>query len=208
MFDARLRRLIDPPLNAVGRRIAATGLTADHVTLIGLVFGLASAGAVAAGWLWVALALLILNRVADGLDGAVARASIGTPFGGFLDIVSDFLVYAAIPLGFAVQAPEANALAAAFLLAGFLANGSAFFAFAATAEAQGLKTEAQGRKSLYYVAGLMEGGETIAFFIAFCIFPAWFPTLAVVFGALCLLSAAARILLARATFSGARGAEK
>lgn len=201
MFDARLRRLIDPPLNAAGRLIAASGLTADHVTLIGLAFGLASAGAIAMGWFWTALALLILNRVADGLDGAVARASTGTPFGGFLDIVSDFLVYAAVPFGFAAHAPEANALPAAFLLCGFLANGSAFFAFAATAEATGLKTEAQGKKSLYYVAGLMEGGETIGFFIAFCLFPAWFPALAVVFGALCLISAAARILLARATFA-------
>ncbi|MEO1610846.1 MAG: CDP-alcohol phosphatidyltransferase family protein [Pseudomonadota bacterium] len=201
MFDARLRRLIDPPLNAVGRRMAASGLAADYVTLIGLAFGLASAGAVAMGWFWAALALLILNRAADGLDGAVARASAGTPFGGFLDIVSDFLVYAAVPLGFAAYAPEANALAAAFLLCGFLANGSAFFAFAATAEATGLKTDAQGKKSLYYAAGLMEGGETIAFFIAFCLFPAWFPALAVIFGALCLISAVARILLARAIFS-------
>lgn len=201
MFDARLRRLIDPPLNAAGRRIASAGLTADHVTLIGLAFGLAAAAAIALGWFWAALALIACNRIADGLDGAVARASAGTPFGGFLDIVSDFLVYAAVPLGFAALAPDANALAAAFLLAGFLANGSAFFAFAATAEATGLKTEAQGKKSLYYVAGLMEGGETIAFFIAFCLFPAWFPTLAVVFGALCLISAVARILLARATFA-------
>ncbi|MEL6793007.1 MAG: CDP-alcohol phosphatidyltransferase family protein, partial [Pseudomonadota bacterium] len=82
MFDARLRRLIDPPLNAVGRRMAASGLAADYVTLIGLAFGLASAGAVAMGWFWAALALLILNRAADGLDGAVARASAGTPYGG------------------------------------------------------------------------------------------------------------------------------
>lgn len=202
MFDARLRPLIDPPLNAAGRAIAARGLTADHVTFVGLGFGLAAAAAAACGWFVLALSLIALNRIADGLDGAVARAAGGTPFGGFFDLVADFLTYGAIPLAFAVAAPEPNALAAAFLLFGFLANGAAFLAFSATAEATGMKTEAQGRKSLYYVAGLMEGGETIAFFVLICLLPEWFPALACVFSGLCLVSAAARVMLARAVFAG------
>ena len=97
MFDARLRPLIDPPLNAAGRAIAARGLTADHVTLIGLLFGLAAAIAIAFGMFEVALALIALNRIADGLDGAVARAAGSTPFGGFFDLIADFIFYGAVP---------------------------------------------------------------------------------------------------------------
>lgn len=197
MLDARFRTLIDPPLNRAGAWIAARGVSADQMTLLGLIFGLAAAGAVAAGWFAAALALIIANRIADGLDGPVARASTSSPFGGFFDIVADFLIYGAIPLAFAIFDPAANALPAAFLIFSFLANGAAFLAFAATAAEAGLKTEAQGEKTIYYIAGLMEGAETIAFLIAICLFPAWFAVAAWIFGALCCLSAAARILMAR-----------
>lgn len=203
MFDAAARKLIDPPLNAAGRVLAARGVGADAVTLAGLACGLCAALAVAFGAPLAGLALIGLNRLADGLDGAVARAGRTTPFGGFLDLSADFLVYGAVPLGFAWAAPEANALAAAFLLFGFLANGAAFLAFAVLAAERGVATEAQGRKSLYYVAGLAEGGETILFFVLFCLFPASFPVLAAGFGALCLASAAGRILLAARMFRAA-----
>ena len=74
MFDAKIRPLIDPPLNAAGQGLAKLGLSADHVTLIGFGFGLLSFGAIAFGWFWLGLVFLLLNRLADGLDGAVARA--------------------------------------------------------------------------------------------------------------------------------------
>lgn len=105
------------------------------------------------------------------------------------------MVYAAIPLGFAAWSPYANALPAAFLLASFVANGSAFLAFSTMAEKHGLVTDRQGQKSIYYLAGLMEGFETIAFMTAFCLFPAQFAVLATVFGGLCWISAAARLVL-------------
>ena len=192
--------MIDPPLNALGARIAACGVTADMVTLIGLGLGLTAAGAAAFGAPLLALALIMLNRLADGLDGAVARVGGASPFGGFLDLSADFLFYGAIPLGFAFANPDANALAAAALLFGFIANGSAFLAYAATAERLGLTTTSQGSKSLYYVAGLAEGAETILVFILFCLAPAFFAPLAYAFAALCLMSAAGRILLAAKEF--------
>jgi hypothetical protein len=46
----------------------------------------------------------------------------------------------------------------------------------------------------------MEGGETIAFFLLFCLFPTFFPTLATVFAALCLLTAVQRMVLAAKSF--------
>jgi phosphatidylglycerophosphate synthase len=200
MFDATLRPLIDPPLNALGVRIAERGIAADHVTVAGCAAGLAAALAIAAGSTALGLALIVINRIADGLDGAIARATAPTARGGFLDIVLDFVFYAVVPLAFAVLDPAQNALAAALLLASFLVNGAAFFAFAVTADKRGLTTEAQGRKSLYYVSGLAEGGETIAVFVAFCLWPSAFAWIAYAFALLCTASASARIVLGWKTF--------
>ena len=197
MFDSRLRPLIDPPLDAAGRRLASWGVTADQVTVAGFVVGLLAAGAIAAGASLVALVLIVVNRLCDGLDGAVARATAMTDRGGYLDIVLDFAFYAAVPLAFAAADASRNALAAALLLASFLVNGAAFLAFAGMAERNRLSTEAQGQKSFYYLAGLAEGGETIAFFLAFCAFPQFFPLLASLFACVCLASAAGRILAVR-----------
>lgn len=195
MIDASIRRLIDPPLAHAGQRLAAAGISADAVSIGGCLIGLAAALAASAGQFYIALALLIANRIADGLDGAIARATRHTDRGAFLDIALDFLVYAAMPLGFAVWRPETNALPAAFLLASFLANGSAFLAFSILAEKRGMKTTRQGKKSIYYLAGIAEGFETIVFMAAFCLFPTHFPILALIFATLCWISAVCRLVL-------------
>ena len=196
MLDARLRPLIDPPLDRIGAALAARGVRPEAVTLAGLAAGLSCAALAAVGAPGWALVPLALSRLADGVDGAVARAGRPTDFGGYLDICCDFATYAAIPLGFAVLDP-ANALPAAFLVATFYVNAASFLGFAIMAEKRGLATAAQGRKSLYFSAGLLEGTETIAFLAAICLLPALFAPLAWVFGALCLVTALARILNAR-----------
>ncbi|MEM7546242.1 MAG: CDP-alcohol phosphatidyltransferase family protein [Pseudomonadota bacterium] len=202
MFDARLRRLIDPPLNVIGRRLARVGLSANVITIAGLLVGLSAAVLIGFGYPMLAIVPLLTSRLADGIDGAVARATGGGPtsFGGFLDITCDFIFYGSIPLAFAVLDPDANAFAAAFLLFSFYANGSAFLAFAIVAEKEGIETSAQGQKTLYYVAGLLEGAETIGFFILLCLLPGYFAPLAWGFGAICTLSAVLRIWLASRVF--------
>lgn len=176
------------------RAIARAGISADALTIVSSLFGIAAAVAAAFGAFPLALVLLILNRLGDGLDGAVARLTRATDRGAFLDIALDFVVYAAFPLGFALHAP-ANALPAAILLASYLANGSAFLAFSVLAQRRGLVTSAQGQKSIYYLAGLAEGFETIVFMVTACLFPAAFPILALAFAALCFVSAGARLVL-------------
>ena len=195
MIDASIRRLIDPLLAHAGQRLAAAGISADAVSIGGCLIGLAAALAASAGEFYPALALLIANRIADGLDGAIARATRHTDRGAFLDIALDFLVYAAMPLGFAVWRPETNALPAAFLLASFVANGSVFLAFSILAEKRGMRTTRQGHKSIYYLAGIAEGFETIVFMAAFCLFPTHFPILALIFATLCWISAVCRLVL-------------
>lgn len=196
MFDARIRPLIDPPLNRAGHWLAARGVGADAVTLTGFAFGMAAALAITLGRADLGLALFLTGRLADGLDGAVARATRKTDRGGYLDIVLDFLLYGAIPLAFAVNDPSVNALPAAVLLMSFFANGTAFLAFAIMAERRKLETEAQGQKSLFYMAGLAEGFETVVALAAFCLWPASFPLLAYGYACVCGLSAFGRILIA------------
>lgn len=201
MLDAAARKLIDPPMNRLGRMLAAHGVAADHVTLAGLVLGLCAAGLICAGAFWVALLALLASRLADGLDGAVARASSPTDFGGYLDIAADFLFYGAVPLAFVLHDPAANGVSGAFLLASFYFNGTSFLGFAILAEKRGLETAAQGEKSLYFSSGLLEGTETILFFVALCLLPGLFAPLAFVFGALCFLTATLRIVAARRIFT-------
>ena len=201
MLDAAARKLIDPPLNAAGRRVAALGIGADTVTILGLVIGLFAAILIALGQPLLALVPLLLSRLADGLDGAIARATEKTDFGGYLDITSDFLFYGAVPLGFVLSDPGANGVAGAFLLVSFYFNGTSFLGYAILAERRGIETTTQGVKSLYFSNGLLEGTETILFFVLICLFPSAFAPLAWIFGALCFATAGLRILSARTVFS-------
>lgn len=207
VLDSRLRPLIDPPLAASARLLAGIGLSANAVTWAGLALAAAAAGAIVAGWFAAALGLILLNRLADGLDGALARRRGATDLGGYYDIVFDFFFYGAVPLAFALHDPAANALAAAILLAGFYANGATFLAFAALAAGRNLSTEAQGKKAIYYFAGLTEGFETIAVFCAMVIWPSMFAPLALIFGALCAVSAAIRVAQVRALLGARTGAD-
>ncbi len=201
MLDRYARQLIDPPLNQIGSGLAARGFTANGVTLIGLGLGLLAAAFIALGWPLLALVPLLASRIADGLDGAVARATRKTDFGGYLDIAADFLFYGAIPLAFVLNDPVANGAAGAFLLASFYFNGTSFLGYAILAEKHGLKTDAQGEKSLYYSNGILEGTETIVFFVILCLFPAYFAVLSWIFGILCFATATLRIYAAKQIYT-------
>ena len=144
MLDSKLRPLIDPPLNAIGRALAGLGVTANGLTFTGLAFGLGGAAAIAHGHIVAGLALVLANRLLDGLDGAVARVRGPTPLGGYFDIVADFAFYVSIPLAFGILNP-ANTLAALVLVASFVLTGVSFLAFAVTAAERGISTEAHGK---------------------------------------------------------------
>ena len=199
MLDPLMRRVIDPPLERAGRWLARSGLGANTVTWLGFGFGVMAMAALAVQLYGLALVLILVNRAADGLDGAVARQRGPTDLGGYLDIVLDFLFYSGVVFGFALGRPE-DALAAAFLIFSFVGTGSSFLAYAILAAKRGLTTDIRGRKSLYYLGGLTEGSETIALLVAICLFPDAFPWLATAFGALCWLTTAGRITAAIQTF--------
>lgn len=200
MLDGWARKRLDPLLDAIAARLVRYGLTANGMTVAAAAVGLAAALAVAFGWLVPALVLLLVSRLGDGLDGAIARRTRATDLGGYLDIVLDFLFYGAFPLGFVLLDPAANAVAGAVLLLSFYVNGASFLAYAVMAEKRKLVSDARGRKSLFFTAGLAEATETILLFAAFCLFPRWFAVLAYAFAALTFYTAAARILLATRIF--------
>lgn len=201
MLDGVMRQVVTPPLDALAKRATARGLGANATTLAGAAFGVACGAFVALGWFGPALVCLAASRIADGLDGAIARHTTMTDFGGYLDIVCDFVFYASVPVGFALLDSGRCALPAALLLASFYLNGASFLAFSALAAKRGLTTQVRGPKSLYFTTGLMEGTETIAFFVAFLLWPAWFVPLAALFCVLCLVTAGARVLLAWRVFA-------
>jgi phosphatidylglycerophosphate synthase len=192
--------LIDPPLNRIGQHIARAGISANLVTLIGLALGLAAAGAIMAEAFWAAMAFILASRLADGLDGAVAREHGVSDFGGYLDITCDYVFYGAIPLAFVILDPASNGVAGAFLLLSFYVNGGSFLGFAVLAEKRQMQSDAHGVKTLYFTGGLLEGTETILFFLLLCLVPGWFAPLAWAFGVLCLITAGARVLLAAKVF--------
>jgi phosphatidylglycerophosphate synthase len=199
MFDAAIRRLIDPPLARAAARLAAFAPRADVVTSLGFVLGLAAAVAIARHFYLTGLALFVLNRLCDGLDGALARAAEPTDLGAFLDVALDFIVYAAIPFAFALADPS-RALAVCFLIFSFIATSATFLSFAIFAAKRGLTTDLRGQKSLYYLGGLTEGTETFLAFAIACIRPDWFSAIAYVFGALCFVTAGTRVAAAVSSF--------
>lgn len=233
MVDGKIRKAIDPILNRIGAGLAFLGLSATLITITGFLFGVLAWIALAFGHYPLALGLILCNRIADGLDGAVARqrgasnlpsgsnpqesSNQGvtdlpsptdrngvTDLGGYLDIVLDFFFYAGVPFFFAVGRPE-SALSAAFLVFSFVGTGSSFLAFAAIAAKRGMTTETSGRKSLYYLGGLTEGTETILLFLLICVFPGWFDLLAWTFGGLCWITTACRVAWAYEAFGGKSG---
>jgi phosphatidylglycerophosphate synthase len=193
MLDRYATVLIRPPIAATARLLVRAGLGANTITVIGFLIGVLAAILIANGAYLAGAMAIFASRLCDGLDGAVARLTQATDAGGFLDIALDFLFYASIPLAFAIGNPNEHALPAAVLLAAFIGTGSSFLAFAVLAAKRGLQDLATPGKSFYFLGGLTEATETLAFFIAMCLWPAHFDVLAYAFAALCGITITTRI---------------
>ena len=193
MLDRQATALIKPLVQAGAGLLLRAGLRADTVTFASFGIGLLAALLISQQHYLAGLALILLSRLGDALDGAVARATQATDRGGFLDIALDFIFYASIPLAFAFADPARNALPAAALLAAFIGTGSSFLAFATIAAKRGMSSSDYPDKSFYFLGGLTEATETLLCFAAMCLWPQHFPVLAWVFAGLCALTTATRI---------------
>jgi phosphatidylglycerophosphate synthase len=194
MLDRAANAALMPLLQAGARGLARAGIGADAVTIVGFAIGVGAAAAIALQHHALGLVLLLTSRLADGLDGPVARLTQATDRGAFLDITLDFLFYASIPLAFAIAEPSTNALPAAVLLAAFIGTGSSFLAFAVLAHKRGIDSAQYPNKGIYYLGGLTEATETLICFALMCVWPEKFAWWAYGFAALCAVTIATRIV--------------
>ena len=192
MIDRTLNRYTSGHLNRIANILYEKGVDPNWVTLLGLAVAFLCFVALSYGLFYSGLILILINRFLDGLDGSLAR--LGTPrkFGAFFDITSDFAFYALVPLGFAVFSPYENALPTAFLLAAFYVNGSGFLTEAIIIEKYNIKID-QADKGFFYSSGLIEGFETICFFLFICFFPNVYAHAAYIFFTITLLTHVIRV---------------
>lgn len=194
MLDRWSLQFFKRVLHRAAGRLRAFGIRPDQVTVCGFLVGLASVPLLVLHWYPAALCCILLNRLADGLDGSLARLGTVRDSGGYLDICLDFIFYSAVVFGFALADPAQNALAAAALIFSFIGTGGSFLAFAIMAERRGLPSLNYPDKGFYYLDGLAEGTETIIFFILCCLFPSSFAFLAWFFAGICGLTAVTRVV--------------
>lgn len=194
MLDRWTMPLTQGPLTTLARGAATLGVRPDHVTLAAFLVGMLALPLLVMEWYLAALAAILINRLGDGLDGALARhTGQASDAGGFVDIGLDFVFYAAVVLGFALADPQANALPAAFLLFAFIGTATSFLAFAIMATKHHLERPRFESKAFYYLHGLTEGTETVMAFVVFCLWPMHFAWLASIFATACLITTATRL---------------
>lgn len=194
MLDRWTLKVVSKPLTRLATLAKDRGYNADQVSVAGFCVGMMVVPALYLHLYWLALICIVVNRIGDGVDGCLARMTEVTDAGGYLDIVLDFIFYSAVVLGFALAVPEVNGLPAAALIFTFVGTGSSFLGFAIMAERRGIDNIVYKHKGFYYLEGLVEGTETIAFLLLFCLFPVHFPVLAYSLAGLCVVTVITRVV--------------
>lgn len=200
MLDSLIRPHIDPFLNKAAEAIEPYNIPANLLTLAGFAIGLVGCFFIAVQAYIPGLILILINRVMDGLDGAVARKQGPSDFGAYIDIVSDMVFYAAFVFFF-VMTQSTWHLAGLFLIFSYMGTGASFLAYAIIAEKRSLRTARNGKKSFFHMSGLAEGSETILFMVIVCLAPGFFAPLAFLFGLMCWITTIGRCMDAWRTFS-------
>lgn len=176
-------------LDVVAKKINKAGISANFVSILGFLIGIFAINFLSLERYGYALICILLNRVFDALDGAIARNTKVTDFGVFLDATLDYIFYAGVIFGFALANPFQNAVAASFLLFSFAAAACAMLAYAVIAYKNNSSQKLELEQSPFYLGGLAQGFETLVALIVLCIIPGWFLQIAIVLGVLCLVKA-------------------
>jgi phosphatidylglycerophosphate synthase len=195
MFDSSLRNVKDQLATPIAMRLGRVSPMA--VTLVGFAAGLGSAFLAARGaYLW-AVVFWTANRALDGLDGLLARLhDRQSDFGGYLDILIDHFIYAAVPIGLVLSAPsDERYLALAFMLATYYINGASWMYLAGILEKRNARGEGT-TTTIVMPAGLIGGAETIVAYFVFLLFPDWMGVLFVIFGLLVFFTTIQRLIWA------------
>lgn len=194
MFDRQIQKFTQKPLKYIAK-LFLKFISPNQMTFIGFSFGVLMCLFIIIDQYLIAMIFLFLNRLSDGLDGAMARLQTPTPLGGYLDIVLDFLIYGGFVLSFGIT-EQNNSLLSMVLLFCYIGTGCTFLAKAALLPSlinQNLNEEIP--KSFHYAIGLVEGTETIIFMFLCLLFPGLFIYLASIFALLCLITIVFRIIV-------------
>ena len=204
MFDRQIQKFTQKPLGVVAK-IFIKLIKPNHMTILGFVFGLSMCILVFFQFYLPALVLLILNRFCDGLDGTMARLTIPTPLGGYLDIVFDFTIYSGFVLAFGLSDSNYTFMSMVLLFL-YIGTGTTFLAKAAI-QSQLIniyeRTELNEEipKSFYFSSGLIEGTETILFMVLCLLLPNFYIYLSILFGILCLITFISRVIVCYKEFT-------
>ncbi len=196
MFDTPLRKFKDRVGAPLARRLSRVSPTT--ISLIGLVVALLAAWSAYRQIYPAAFALWILNRALDGLDGLLARLhNKQSDLGGYVDILTDFVAYAALPIGLVAGSPSGERyLALAFMLASFYVNTASWMYLAAILEKRTAHSP-DTQTTIVMPAGLIGGFETIIAYGIFTLYPAHLTIFFSIFAALVFITILQRLIWAQ-----------
>tara|TARA_B100000575_G_C23097606_1_gene633101 strand:+ start:251 stop:856 length:606 start_codon:yes stop_codon:yes gene_type:complete len=192
MIDARINKIFKPILNVFAKKLLKLNVSPNLLTFIGFFFGICCFYFVVNQMFIYGAIFLLINRIFDGLDGALARLIGETDLGAFYDIVLDFLFYSLFPISFILIDLE-NSYSICFLLLSFVATQTTFLASAWLVEKNKLLISDGQKKSFFYTGGITEGFETILCFMLMLFFNEYVNYIAYIFGFLCWITFVTRI---------------
>lgn len=187
-------------ISQAAKQLHKLGITANMISIIGFIIGLLAINFLAMSNFVAALICILLNRLCDALDGALARHTKITEFGIFLDATLDYVFYAGLIFGFALANPYENAVVATFLLFAFTSSACAMLAYAIVAYKNNARQKLEIAKSPFYLGGFAQGFETFVGMILLCIIPFCFMPIAIILGVLCFIKACSVVVAAYYNF--------
>ena len=196
MIDKKINNYLNPYLFYVAKILCKFNIPANFITLIGSIFGFFCFFFIIKSNFILAFLFLFLNRLFDGLDGAIARLVGQTDLGAFYDIISDFIFYCLFPIAFIFINID-NAYSICFLLLSFVANQSTFLASAWLLEKNKIFISKKNTKSFFYIDGITEGFETIICFSLMLLFNNFIDLISYCFGTLCWITFIFRVFYIR-----------
>ena len=200
MIDTELNKFLKPTLNKIAKLLIKFGFKANFVTFAGFFFGLCCFYFIINSLFLLAIIFLFLNRLFDGLDGAIARLNGETDIGAFYDIILDFIFYSLFPIAF-IFLDLNYSYSICFLLLSFVATQTTFLATAWIIEKNKISISDGHKKSFFYSGGITEGFETIICFTLMLLFHEFIDYIAYIFGVLCWITFFCRIIFVKKILS-------
>ncbi|MBL8142750.1 MAG: CDP-alcohol phosphatidyltransferase family protein [Acidobacteria bacterium] len=195
MFDDPFRSSFARLVTPLGQFLVSRDVTPSSISWTGFAIAVAGAAAIGANHGYVGLALWLVSRVADGLDGVVARlGGRHSAFGGYLDITLDMAAYSLMVVAFAYVHPAPAVLWPA-ILAGYVLAITTTLALSSAAERLA-RTVAAGDRSFQFTRGLAEAGETTVVYALWVVFPSHVALVGWLWAGLLLATAIQRSCLA------------